>query len=68
MYGEGPTPAAAIDALRSKVEAHGGRLDCDSLGVCYTVDANGARFRIHVTPLATTKGVKYYSATQGLAI
>ena len=68
MYGEGATPNEAVADLTRKVEARGGQVRCDSMNVCYTVDANGVRFRIHITPLATGGGGKYYSATQGVAM
>lgn len=67
-YGEGPTPAKAIAALRKKVESRGGRMECDEMGVCFTTDANGVHFRVHVTPLAAERGVVYYSATQGVTL
>jgi len=68
MSGEGSTASAATEALRIKVEAHGGRIYCDDMNVCYTVDANGVRFRIHITKLATVNGARYYSATQGITL
>ena len=68
VHGEGATPSEAVADLCNKVEARGGRISCDEKGVCYTVDANGMRFRIHITPLAADRGVKWYSATQGVAV
>lgn len=68
MYGEGKTEQEAMENLRSKVEARGGRIRCDSFGVCYTTDANGVNFRIHLTRLATNDGRSYWSATQGVTI
>ena len=68
VHGEGATPGEAVADLKKKVEARGGRVGCDDMGVCYVVDANGVRFRIHITPLAADRGVKWYSATQGVTV
>lgn len=68
QYGEGKTAREALENLRQKVEARGGRIRCDTAGVCYTIDANGVHFRIHLSLLATGDGREYWSATQGVTI
>jgi hypothetical protein len=66
QYGEGRTKKEAMESFKKKVMSQGGHVYCDDFNVCYTVDANGARFRIHITELVTIDGAPYYSVTEGV--
>jgi len=65
---EGETRESAINNLRERVRNQGGTMHCDKYNICYVMDANGIRFRVHLTQLATGDGRPYYSATLGVTL
>lgn len=68
VWGVGKTKDEAMLDLTRKVKSHGGGVFCDPENICFVQDANGARFRIDITKLATSDGRKYYRVTQGLIV
>ncbi len=68
VSGDGVTREDAIRRLKRRVRANGGTWDCDEYGVCFVVDANGVKFRVTLTRVATVDGTAHWVATLGLRL